>query len=181
VGRSRTSSGLEYRIVAEPHAPVAVSAVAVATDHHKRTLCSADRDRGLVSIASCTGVDEASVVDSERSWRCGRLDRRAGRFGLRWRRAGRDSRRKGARRGDRPGSRPLQDGADRDDQRREQDRRSAERQSPAQQMSTGRRLLSVPAAGSGSACQIPRAGDQGRSRHATSCTGCAEHSARQRL
>ena len=44
----------------------------------------------------------------------------------------------------------------------------------------------MSAAGSGRLRQIPRAGNQGRSRHATSCTGCAkpflrasDHSARQ--
>jgi hypothetical protein len=31
----------------------------------------------------------------------------------------------------------------------------------------------MSAAGSGRLRQIPRAGNQGRSRHATSCTGCA--------
>jgi hypothetical protein len=40
------------------------------------------------------------------------------------------------------------------------------------------RLLSMSAAGSGRSRQMPRGGDQGRSRHATSCTGCAKHSAR---
>jgi hypothetical protein len=33
-------------------------------------------------------------------------------------------------------------------------------------------------AGSENSSQVPRAGDQGRSRDATSCTGCAEHCAR---
>jgi hypothetical protein len=171
VRRRRRGHRPEHRVVTQPDAEIAVPTIAVSTDHHERSRRPAGRDGGLCPVASRIGVDESPVVDRERVRRRDRWARRRIR-GLWW--AWGDRRRRtSVRQRNRLVGSPVHQRADGYHQHREQDRRSAERQAPAQQKSAWGRLLTMSAARSGRLRQIPRAGDQGRSHHATAFTGCA--------